>query len=1356
MFGYAIGNPAIADNEDLAEISGTPDFTPTISSTTATGGYTVNYLNGLSSAAGYTFVPGVGLSYTVNLALLNVAAIASSKTYGSIDPTLTYNATGFVNNESSAVLTGALSRAPGETVVGGPYAISQGSLASSNYIIDYTGADFTITPAALTAAIIGNPTKTYDGNTIATLAPTNYSLTGFIGTEGASVTQTVGTYNSAEVELANTVTATLAADDFSANAGTLLSNYTLPVSASGPGHISKAALTLTAAIIGDPTKTYDGNTIATLAPTNYSLTGFIGEQGASITQTVGTYNSADVELANTVTATLATADFTANDGTRLSNYSLPVSASGPGHISKAALTAAITGNPTKIYDGTRAATLAPANYNLTGFIGEQGAGVTQTAGTYNSANVAMADTVTATLATGNFTANDGTRLSNYSLPDSASGAGEITPATLTITANDDRKIYDGLAYTGGNGVTYTGLVNNETSSVLAGSLSYGGNSQGAINVGAYDIIPGGLTSANYTIAYINGQLTIVNRQFFPDDLVTSFLNNIVPLVTSVTYKQPQPPTAYVPPSISVRPDLSVIDITEEYVGNIPQYCDDTIPIKQTSAKQKVNCQKREKIEHSILPTLKIKNSAGRVKRLQMSANKQFLSLLLEDGSVRIWDFQQGDQHQIETQNKNLALTDISAVDDKGELVSIASKAGIITQDHIIPTLDENLAMNEPDINQFMTSNDGSLLLVSAGTDQLSLWDSKHNKKLWQLPYERGVVNGLALADNKHYGAVLSRQPGSYVLLPTELQLKSLTDAVDIVDLDTGKIIKSLPNVGEQILSLQFKDNDTLQLKLASGELLDWSITTNSPKRVANFAETVTTVDADTKHYAYVLEDGRVRIGDGQGHVLLSIQNKENPFKDALLLEGDKKLLTVMANGELSLWDVASGKKMLRLFSTLQGWTVMDAFGRFDGSEEAMDNFSWSAKEEDIPLDSFSENYYEPGLLSNVMQNQDYLNSNPNMVKSGITLPPKVVLQIAEQQAKGDTLALQLDVYDRGGGIDKIHVYQNGKILSNEHVVVAQQSLQENDAEHRVLTLNITPSAGKNTLKVIASNDMGIENSSTELSFDGKTKAYASSLKLLTIGIDQYSDDKLNLDYSVTDADSIGQAIKNTSKVAASINLYNENATKPKILAKLKELSQGVQQDVLVIYFAGHGLALGKEWYFLPYETKMQPSLEQIAATGITATELSDIFKNSKIQHILLMVDSCYSGAGMDAFSKLQNGQRYFTRKLSRSLGITVMTAATKDQKAFELKSLGHGLFTYLVTQELQEKDTTQPVTAHGIAESIAQTLPVFSKKMLGSSQEPAVYTKGNDFMLTDVLKEPNKGNASDSNIPVIAPKKLGQ
>src|SRR4029077_3709229 len=84
----------------------------------------------------------------------------------------------------------------------------------------------------------------------------------------------------------------------------------------------------------------------------------------------------------------------------------------------------------------------------------------------------------------------------------------INPAALTITANDASKVYDGLAFSSGNGVSYLGFVNGETASVLSGTLSYGGTSQGAINVGSYTIIPSGLSSGNYTISYVNGSLTI--------------------------------------------------------------------------------------------------------------------------------------------------------------------------------------------------------------------------------------------------------------------------------------------------------------------------------------------------------------------------------------------------------------------------------------------------------------------------------------------------------------------------------------------------------------------------------------------------------------------------------------------------------------------------------------------------------------------------------------------------------------------------------------------------------------------------------------------------------------------------------
>jgi pectin methylesterase-like acyl-CoA thioesterase len=84
----------------------------------------------------------------------------------------------------------------------------------------------------------------------------------------------------------------------------------------------------------------------------------------------------------------------------------------------------------------------------------------------------------------------------------------VNQTPLGITANNDSKTYDGTGYSGGNGVTYVGFVNGETSAVLGGTLSYGGTSQNATNVGSYTIIPSGLTSANYAISYTNGALTV--------------------------------------------------------------------------------------------------------------------------------------------------------------------------------------------------------------------------------------------------------------------------------------------------------------------------------------------------------------------------------------------------------------------------------------------------------------------------------------------------------------------------------------------------------------------------------------------------------------------------------------------------------------------------------------------------------------------------------------------------------------------------------------------------------------------------------------------------------------------------------
>src|SRR3546814_13338364 len=114
-----------------------------------------------------------------------------------------------------------------------------------------------IDQALLTAAIIGDPTKTYDGNSAATLTSANYSLTGFVAGEGATVTETLGLYDSAHAG-SRTVTATLTGGAFTSTRGTPRNNYILPTRPIGAGPTDHALLT--AALIAATTKTYNTTT----------------------------------------------------------------------------------------------------------------------------------------------------------------------------------------------------------------------------------------------------------------------------------------------------------------------------------------------------------------------------------------------------------------------------------------------------------------------------------------------------------------------------------------------------------------------------------------------------------------------------------------------------------------------------------------------------------------------------------------------------------------------------------------------------------------------------------------------------------------------------------------------------------------------------------------------------------------------------------------------------------------------------------------------------------------------------------------------------------------------------------------
>jgi MBG domain-containing protein len=111
---------------------GSYDIVPSAAAGTGLANYSISYANG---------------TLKVTPAALAVVADAQTKVEGTIDPPLTFVATGLEAGDSAAaVLVGALTRVPGEAP--GSYAIGQGTLAANaNYAMAFTGSTLVITAA---------------------------------------------------------------------------------------------------------------------------------------------------------------------------------------------------------------------------------------------------------------------------------------------------------------------------------------------------------------------------------------------------------------------------------------------------------------------------------------------------------------------------------------------------------------------------------------------------------------------------------------------------------------------------------------------------------------------------------------------------------------------------------------------------------------------------------------------------------------------------------------------------------------------------------------------------------------------------------------------------------------------------------------------------------------------------------------------------------------------------------------------------------------------------------------------------------------------------------------------------------
>jgi Caspase domain len=462
----------------------------------------------------------------------------------------------------------------------------------------------------------------------------------------------------------------------------------------------------------------------------------------------------------------------------------------------------------------------------------------------------------------------------------------------------------------------------------------------------------------------------------------------------------------------------------------------------------------------------------------------------------------------------------------------------------------------------------------------------------------------------------------------------------------------------------------------------------------------------------------------------TVFNGKEPIAYVRSVKGGDDLLIVHRSGVLVVLSAKTGKIMATAISTENGWAVIDSSKRYDGSASGGREIAWVIQKIDLDLEKFARHFYEPGLLLRYVGQPQIAFASAGH-QGPVPAPPSISeVKLLENVAGSGRTVVLATARNIKEDVAEIEVYHNGKRVS-DIARITDETARRDDLKFRSVGFEIHPASGPNTVAVMGVGRLGIEGPTKELSFD-RPGAASGALHAVAVGIDQYGVASLKLGYARRDAEAIAQlmrASKGYDRVAVS-ELYDANATRDAILATLRSAATAASPgDAVVVYLAGHGIGIRGGWYFLSPAVKNIDE-DEIVRVSVSAEQIAATLRESKASRIVLMIDSCNSGAVVkDVKGLLQN--RVYTQ-LGRATGFAVLAAARQDQAALERATLGHGVFTAATIAALSgaaDRNGDGRVTARELAAYLSRQIPTLATEHLNEIQIPVAYAPSEDFVI---------------------------
>lgn len=742
-------------------------------------------------------------------------------------------------------------------------------------------------------------------------------------------------------------------------------------------------------------------------------------------------------------------------------------------------------------------------------------------------------------------------------------------------------------------------------------------------------------------------------------------------------------------------------------------------------------------------------AAGTVSGLHSGRDRRHLFVVLGDGTARLWDLERGVQLDATLDDDILAGV-VRGAGRAAEVVAVRRDGSSIAlrPDGTQRLLGGAIEGFDPTGAPVLSEDGGAMAFRTAD-------------RRWHVKKEGGVRTMLPDAAADAF-PVFSRD-GTTVVYRTGRGATML--AVHLLDRGIGLVgwVDGCVRDTRITAGVFMPDGGRLVFGDARGNLCVSSLTgATGSRRLTKLPGPVRALamSRDGSEVVAGAADGTVEVWSvaGRGGRVASLKVEATASHPLVLDSGREWILAGAGSGKVDIHSFKQRRKrtlLARLVSTVDGWTVLDREGRFDGSQNGVNAVSWAGKteEETFPVDAFSESYFEPGLLAKLDEpSPAFLNEDVgDLPGEGYFRPPAVEIDPIDVEGRDGegrvSVTVRLETGYPHEHLSGVRLYQNGKLVDQ-----AAPRAGETVVRYRV---RLSP--GENGFRAIGVGPGGIEGrpATAEARIDAAPSP--PEMRLVSIGINDYARPAWELFYARNDAEAIVSALRGQSgrlfRDVRAATLLDSSADRQAIEQRIRGRSS--PRDVLVVYFSGHGYALqeehGWEWYLLPFTHEWKGKAasraehdEKIRRHGLSSRRLMELLTATVAQRVFLVLDSCQSGAMVEAFQALSvsgNGAvddavaQKALRRIARVGGIHVLAASRAHETATELQLAPHGALTYLVLEGIQQgladKNDDREIRVSEIVEYATDEMPKLARRLVQEpiSQKPVGYSRGEDFPL---------------------------